>query len=203
MSLQKASAALQSTSPEMEGLVDEHGPATLGRRPRVDERFERLARSIAYQQLAGAAAATIWGRTQATLGHEVTPETVLRADPRALRAAGLSGAKAAALTDLALKVDDGSVNLERIGRRDDPAVVEELTQVRGIGEWTAQMFLIFSLRRLDVWPTGDLGVRNGYAIAFGLPESPSAQELEPLGEVFTPHRSVAAWYLWRAADTRL
>ena len=187
----------------MEGLVDEHGPATLGRRPRVDERFERLARSIAYQQLAGAAAATIWGRTQATLGHEVTPETVLRADPRALRAAGLSGAKAAALTDLALKVDDGSVNLERIGRRDDPAVVEELTQVRGIGEWTAQMFLIFSLRRLDVWPTGDLGVRNGYAIAFGLPESPSAQELEPLGEVFTPHRSVAAWYLWRAADTRL
>jgi len=187
----------------MAELVTRHGSARFGPKPRVDERFERLARSIAYQQLAGAAAATIWGRTREALNGRVTPEAILQADPADLRAAGLSGAKAASLTDLALQVEEGSVRLDSIGWRDTPAVVEELTQVRGIGEWTAQMFLIFALRRLDVWPTGDLGVRNGYAAAYDLAEAPSAKELEPLGEPFAPYRAVAAWYFWRAADTQI
>ena len=187
----------------MAALVAEHGSAVFGSKPAVEERFERLARSIAYQQLAGAAASTIWERTRIALDGEVTPEAVLRADPDSLRAAGLSGAKAASITDLSLKVEEGTVRLDRLAWRDNAAVIEELTQVRGIGEWTAQMFLIFALRRLDVWPTGDLGVRKGYAIAYATGETPSAQELEPLGEPFTPYRSVAAWYFWRAADTRL
>lgn len=202
VSLRIASAELASASPEMARLVERHGSPRFGTPPTVAGRFERLARSIAYQQLAGAAAATIWGRTVAVLDGEVTPEAILSADPRALRSAGLSGAKAAALTDLAAKVEDGTLALERLGWRDDDSVIEELIQVRGIGEWTAQMFLIFSLRRLNVWPTGDLGVRSGYAIAFELSEAPSAKDLEALGEPFDPYRSVAAWYLWRAADTR-
>jgi DNA-3-methyladenine glycosylase II len=185
----------------MAELVAVHGPPVFGRQPRVDERFEGLARSIADQQLAGAAATTIWGRATAVLDGQVTPRSILNADSADLRAAGLSGAKTASLTDLALKVDDGTVVLERLGRRDDAAVISELTVVRGIGVWTAHMFLIFSLRRLDVWPTGDLGVRNGYARAYGLSEAPSAKELDPLGEPFRPHRAVPAWYFWRAADS--
>jgi DNA-3-methyladenine glycosylase II len=186
----------------MAELVATHGQARLGPRPKAADRFERIARSIAYQQLAGAAAAAIWGRTVTALGGDVTPEAILAADPDDLRAVGLSGAKSAALRDLAEKAEEGTVRLERLGYRSDDAVVAELTQVRGIGEWTAQMFLIFALGRLDVWPTGDLGVRNGYKMAYALSGAPSAQDLEALGQPFAPYRSVAAWYLWRAIDAK-
>ena len=121
----------------------------------------------------------------------------------ALRGAGLSGAKARSIHDLAAHVADGRVRLERMGRLSDEAVILELTQVWGIGTWTAQMFLMFTLRRLDVWPVGDLGVRAGWARAHGLTEVPGPAELEVLGEVFRPYRSVAAWYCWRAVDTRV
>jgi 3-methyladenine DNA glycosylase/8-oxoguanine DNA glycosylase len=167
----------------------------------VAARFEAIARSIVYQQLAGRAAATIWGRFRAlTDGPVLAPEAVLALDDAALRGAGLSGAKAAAVRDLALKTSTGAVRLESLGRRSDDEVVEELCQVRGVGPWTAHMFLLFHLHRMDVWPTGDLGVRNGYRLAWALDEMPTPKELAELGEPFRPYRSVVAWYCWRAVD---
>ncbi len=120
-----------------------------------------------------------------------------------LRAAGLSANKAASIRDLAEKVLAGDVELDRVARLSDDRIVEELTLVRGIGRWTAEMFLMFQLGRLDVWPVDDLGVRKGYGVIFGLASAPTARELQPLGESLRPYRSVAAWYCWRAADTRL
>ena len=198
----EASEELAARDPVMAVLVGEHGPMSLPAPVRVDERFEQLARSIAYQQLAGRAAATIWGRVRALFGPgALDPLDVLDVPESQLRAAGLSGAKTAALIDLARHAADGRVALHRLGRMDDEQVVEQLVQVRGIGRWTAQMFLLFSLRRLDVWPTGDLGVRAGYARAYRLREVPEPKALEGLGDAFRPYRSVAAWYCWRAADT--
>ena len=126
---------------------------------------------------------------------------MLALSPEALRAVGLSANKAASLRDLATKALDGTVILapRRLARVSDEEVIARLSTVRGIGTWTAEMFLIFQLRRLDVWPTGDLGVRRGYGLAWKVP-MPSARELEPLGEPFRPYRSVVAWYCWRAAE---
>ena len=186
----------------MADLVARHGQPRLGPRPAVDERFEHLARMIAYQQLAGAAASAIWGRVQDRVG-DVTPESFLATEPSDLRAAGLSGAKTASLLDLAAKTDDGAIDLRRTGRMDDRAVIEHLCQARGVGPWTAQMYLMFVLRRLDVWPTGDLGVRKGYAIAHSLTVDLGPKDLEPLGDPFRPYRSVAAWYCWQACDVVL
>jgi DNA-3-methyladenine glycosylase II len=131
----------------------------------------------------------------------VTPEAIEAAAPAALRKAGLSGNKEASLRDLAAKVLDGTVVLDPrgLGRLSDEEVIERLSTVRGIGRWTAEMFLLFQLRRLDVWPTGDLGVRRGYGLAWGIP-MPSPKELEVLGEPFRPYRSVVAWYCWRANE---
>lgn len=164
--------------------------------------FAALVRSVLYQQLAGAAAAAIHGRLVAALGGAVTPEGVVALAPETLRAVGLSAAKAATITDLAVKVLDGTVLLDprRLAREPDEEVIARLSTVRGIGRWTSQMFLIFQLRRLDVWPSGDLGVRRGYALAYGLGEMPSERQLEALGEAFRPFRSVAAWYCWRACE---
>jgi 3-methyladenine DNA glycosylase/8-oxoguanine DNA glycosylase len=115
----------------------------------------------------------------------------------------LSGAKARSIRDLAEQVLDGRIELERIGRLSDDQVVEHLVQVRGIGPWTAQMFLLSTLGRLDVWPTGDYGVRAGFARAWELPEIPSPQELNELGEPFHPYRSLVAWYCWRVLDEKV
>jgi DNA-3-methyladenine glycosylase II len=163
--------------------------------------FAALVRAVTYQQLAGAAAATIHGRVVAVLDGAVTPEAVLAADPVALRGAGLSGNKLASITDLATKVFDGTVVVEprRLARLSDEDIAARLTGVRGIGRWTAEMFLLFDLRRLDVWPTGDLGVRNGYGLAYRV-APPTARDLESLGDAFRPYRSIAAWYCWRAVD---
>src|SRR5439155_15714048 len=112
--------------------------------------------------------------------------------------AGFSAGKTASVKDLAAKILDGTVPLERLRRMPDDQVVAMLSAVRGIGRWTSEMFLIFTLRRLDVWPVGDYGVRSGWAIAHGLPETPSPRELEAEGELFRPYRTVAAWYCWAA-----
>jgi 3-methyladenine DNA glycosylase/8-oxoguanine DNA glycosylase len=168
----------------------------------VDRRFESLAEAIVYQQLAGRAAATIHGRFVLALGGVVTPESVLSASDEVLAACGLSRAKAASIRDLADHVASGRLALDRMGRLPDQDVVDQLTQVRGIGPWTAQMFLLGTLGRLDVWPTGDYGVRAGFGRAWGLPGIPTPQELEALGEPFRPYRSLVAWYCWRVADER-
>ena len=170
-------------------------------RPAAETHLGALVRSILYQQLAGAAAAAIHGRLIAALGGEVTPERLLALPADTLRSVGLSGSKAASVQDLAAKVLDGTVVLDPPGLRaeSDAEVVARLTTVRGIGKWTAEMFLMFQLRRLDVWPTGDLGVRKGFGLAWEIP-TPTAKQLEPLGDPYRPYRSVVAWYCWRAAE---
>jgi len=186
----------------MAALVERVGPPRLrrvGRGP--DARFGALARSILFQQLAGRAATAIHGRFVALFPDATpTPAAVLALPEAALRGAGLSGAKAASIRDLAAQVASGDVRLEGIARRDDETVITELIKVRGTGRWTAEMFLIFNLRRLDVWPVDDYGVRKGYARAYGLDPMPTPRELASLGERFRPYRSVAAWYCWRAVE---
>ena len=198
-SFRAAAQTLAARDAVVAGLVDTFGPPRL--RPPLATHFGALVRSIVYQQLAGAAAATIHGRLVQALADEVTPQALLALSADELRAAGLSGNKAASLVDLATKVLDGTVVLDPrgLGREGDEEVIERLTAVRGIGRWTAEMFLLFQLRRFDVWPTGDLGVRRGYGVAWEMP-MPSSKELEPLGDAFRPYRSVVAWYCWRAAE---
>src|SRR5437879_2152745 len=159
--------------------------------------FAALAESILHQQLAGAAARAIHGRFVALFDGDLSPEAVLAVPPRKLRAAGLSGRKVASIRDLAAKVVDGTVPLDRIGRLADEDVITRLSVVRGIGQWTAEMFLIFQLRRLDVRPVGDYGVRKGYALAYDLRKLPTPKQLEGEGERFRPYRTVAAGYCWQ------
>ncbi|MDA8057377.1 MAG: DNA-3-methyladenine glycosylase 2 family protein [Actinomycetota bacterium] len=196
----EAAAALGRHDRVVAGLVERYGPPAIGRPAPRRDRFAALARSIVYQQLAGSAAASIHRRVVDALGGLVTPAAVVATPPEVLRACGLSGAKEGALRDLAERVGSGDVPLDRLGYLDDDAVVAALSRVRGVGEWTAHMFLLFTLGRLDVWPTGDFGVRAGYAAAWGLDGPPSPRELAVEGERFRPHRSVVAWYCWRAAD---
>jgi DNA-3-methyladenine glycosylase II len=194
-----AAAILAERDPVLRRLVTETGPPRLG--AQTDGHFGTLVRAIVYQQLAGAAAAAIHGRLIAALDGAMTPEGLLSLSDEALRAAGLSRRKVESLRDLAAKVLDGTVVLDpsRLRKESDDEVIARLSSVRGIGAWTAQMFLLFQLRRLDVWPTGDLGVRKGYGLAWGVP-TPTAKQLEPLGDPYRPYRSVLAWYCWRAAE---
>ena len=169
----------------------------------ADDPFPYLARCICYQQLAGKAAATIHGRFCDALKGDVSPTKVLRVRETTLRKAGLSRNKLAAIRDLATKIRSGEVEVHDLEEQPDNEVVRRLVQVRGIGEWTAQMYLMFRLYRPDVWPTGDLGVRAGYAKAHDLETPPTAKELGPLGDSFRPWRSAAAFYSWRILETEL
>lgn len=194
-----AARLLAARDPVIAALVGAAGVPKF--RPPHESHFAALVRSVVYQQLAGAAASAIHGRLVAALGGQVDPETLLSLEPEQLRAAGLSGNKASSLRDLSTKVLDGTVVIEPrwLSRLDDEEVIIRLSTVRGIGRWTAEMFLMFQLRRLDVWPTGDLGVRKGFGLAWHIP-MPTARELNPLGDPFRPYRSVTAWYCWRAAE---
>ena len=178
------------------GLVARVGP--IRHRPRdPDGPFAALVRGIMYQQLAGRAAQAIFGRVRATVG-ELTPEAFGAVSDKDLRAAGLSANKLASLRDLSAKVLDGTVVLTQSSRRSDEELIASLVTVRGIGRWTAEMYLMFQLRRLDVWPVDDLGVRQGYGLAWKLDPPPTAKELVPLGERFRPYRSIVARYCWEA-----
>lgn len=164
--------------------------------------FAHLARAILYQQLAGKAAATIHGRVlRLTSGSRFPSAEQLLAIPEsALRGAGVSGNKQLALRDLAARVVDGRLRLTSLARRDDEEIIEALTEVRGIGVWSAQMFLMFRLGRLDVLPIADLGVQEGLRRLDALSERPKPRELEARGEPWAPLRSVAAWVLWRLTE---
>lgn len=200
--ISEAADHLRRSHRAMRRLVDRVGPLTL-RRPAQLSPYHALARSIVYQQLAGAAAATIYGRACA-LGEGGVfpePEALLALPEPRLQAAGLSAGKRAALKDLAQKTLEGVVPSPRaLPRMDDAAIVERLTQVRGIGRWTVEMMLIFHLGRPNVWPVGDFAVRKAYGQLMGLDEMPSQRELDELGAPFAPFRSAAAWYLWRSLD---
>jgi len=198
--LRKAERHLGKADKTMARIVERVG------RCRFDEAqskasFAALARVIVYQQLSGKAAATIYKRFVAALGRrQPNPASILGAPAQALRAAGLSGQKTAYLIDLAEKVDSGALSLRRLRHLDDDEVIAELTQVKGIGRWTAQMYLMFHLGRLDVLPVGDLGIRAGARDAYGLAELPDAATLERVGEPWRPYRSIGSWYLWRNQD---
>jgi len=194
-----AARLLAARDPVIARLLSAVGPPKL--RPPQESPFAALVRAVVYQQLAGRAATAIHGRLIAAMHGEADPKRLLALSPETLRAVGLSANKAASLTDLATKVLDGTVVLDPRGvaRESDEELIARLSTVRGIGRWTAQMFLLFQLRRLDVWPTGDLGVRRGYGLAWQI-SMPTSRELEALGEPFRPYRSVVAWYCWRAAE---
>jgi DNA-3-methyladenine glycosylase II len=194
-----AADILATRDPVLADLIAAGGPIRIGRR--TGSHFAGLVEAIVYQQLAGAAATAIHGRLVAALDDDVEPEVLLALSDEILRAVGLSNNKARSLRDLATKVHDGTVVLEprALSRQTDEEVIANLSTVRGIGPWTAQMFLMFRLRRLDVWPVGDFGVRQGYGLAWKVP-MPTARELEPLGEPYRPYRTVVAWYCWRAVE---
>lgn len=185
----------------MARLIKAAGPMDM--RDAIDDNFAALVRSIMYQQLAGAAASTIHRRFLKLFSDGLSPTAVLALPDGAMRSAGVSGAKQAAITDLARNVDGGTVPLHDVDALSDDELVARLIQVRGIGRWTAEMFLMFQLRRLDVWPVDDYGVRKGWALAHKLAEPPTPRVLQGEGERFRPYRSVAAWYCWRAVDTVL
>ena len=197
--IREATRILAERDPVIARMVADFGlpsfPAPAG------SHFAALVTSITYQQLAGAAARAIHGRLVALLDDEVTPERILAATTEQLRAAGMSGNKTLSLQDLSAKVLDGTVVLEprRLARLGDEDIVARLSAVRGIGKWSAEIFLMFQLRRLDVWPTGDLGVRRGFAAAWQIPE-PTPKVLDALGEPYHPYRTIVAWYCWRAAQ---
>lgn len=192
-----ATAEVAGRDPGLAEVIARAGPVRL-RPPNPDGAFGALVRAIAYQQLAGKAAAAIHGRVRALVPGPLTPQAVLDLPEGALRGAGLSAAKTASVLDLAAKAAAGQVPLGTLPRMPDDEVVAALVEVRGIGRWTAEMYLLFELRRLDVWPTTDLGVRHGWRLAHGLDDPPSPGVLAELGERHRPVRSVAAWYCWEA-----
>jgi DNA-3-methyladenine glycosylase II len=196
-SLRAATAEVAARDPVLADLVARAGP--LAHRPRdPDGPFGALVRAIVFQQLATSAARAIHGRVLAAVGGPLTPAAVAAAPDEALRGAGLSANKLASLRDLSTKVLDGTLELARTSRLSDEELVAELTTVRGIGRWSAEMFLLFELRRLDVWPVDDLGVRRGYGLAWKLDPPPTPKQLDPLGDPFRPYRSVVARYCWAA-----
>ncbi len=200
-----ADAHLRRADPVMGRLIDGYGgPLPLERdaRGRPAELYGALVRSIAGQQLSVKAAAAIYARLTARFGGRTpTAEEILADDPEDLRAAaGFSRAKVTYLRSLAEHVLDGRLHLDRLAELPDEEVVAELTEVRGVGEWTAHMFLMFTLHRPDVLPVGDLGVRNAVQRSYGLERPPGPAELTALAEPWRPHRTRASLYLWRSLD---
>jgi len=182
--------------PVLANLVAIVGPVSDGPGD-ADGHFGALVRSITFQQLAGSAARASHARVRASVPGELTPAALIAVPDETLRAAGLSANKLAALRDLSAKILDGTVDLDHASSTDEE-VIASLVTVRGIGRWTAEMYLMFELRRLDVWPVDDLGVRQGYGLAWQVDPPPTAKELAPLGDRFRPYRSVAARYCWEA-----
>ena len=200
-----ASRKLHAADPVLGALIDRVGPLPARRgqdRPGPGEHYAGLVRTIVGQQLSTKAADSIYKRVVAHFGgHPPTPEEVLATDPDELRAAGgLSRAKTGYLRSLAEHVIDGSLELERLGELDDDTVLAELVAVKGLGEWSAHMFLMFSLGRPDILAPGDLGIRKAIQLAYGLDAMPSPAEVTRIGEPWRPYRTTACRYLWRSLD---
>ena len=188
---------LRRTDPVLGGIIDRVGEYRIEfRKPE----FESLVRSIVYQQLSGRVASVIFGRLLQAVGGKLTPDNILKLRPARMRALGLSTQKTAYIRDLARHTRDGRVIFKELGSLADHEVIERLTQVKGIGVWTAHMFLIFALRRPNVLPTGDLGIRSAIRKAYGLSDLPKPSEMESLAERWHPYCTVASWYLWRSLD---
>jgi len=192
----KAILHLRKADPVLAGVIDRVGPYG---QQFAEPGFLALARAIVGQQLAGAAAATIWGRFHALLDSRGSPaKSVLTIPIPKLRAAGLSGQKAAYIRDLAARTASGALRFNRLPAMSEQEVIDALTQVKGIGVWTAHMFLIFALRRPDVLPVGDLGIRAAMKKAYGLTDLPKPAEMERIAQPWRPWTSIACWYLWQS-----
>ena len=194
---------LRSVDPVMRALIDERGPIDpeTDRRGSRPDAYEALARAIVGQQLSTKAAASIWGKLQGQFGGRTPPPAELvAADYDELRKAGLSNAKVKYLRELARRVESGELDLERLPEVADEDVVAELIEVKGIGRWTAEMFLIFHLGRSDVMSAGDLGIRRAIQIAYGLENLPGPTDLDRIAGPWRPHRTLACLYLWRSLD---
>lgn len=197
----RSTRALSKADPVMASIIKRAGPLTLEPEPRSP--YESLFRSIVYQQLTGKAAGTILKRVLALFPRTKfpKPEQVFSTPDEAFRSAGLSRSKTAAIKDLAAHAAEGKIpSLRQTERMSNEELIELLTQVRGIGPWTVEMFLIFTLGRPDVLPVSDYGVRKGYAVAYGKKELPTPKQLLTIGESWAPYRSIAAWYLWRVLE---
>jgi DNA-3-methyladenine glycosylase II len=198
-----AVAALSEADPVMARLIEEHAAVVRRdlKRERPGDAYGALLRAIVGQQLSTKAAATIYGRMLELFGgHAPTPKQLLKADPEAIRAAGLSRPKIAYLRDLAQHVEDGTLELERLPELPDEQVAEQLTAIKGLGQWTADMFLMFHLGRPDILPVGDQGIRRAVQVEYGLRKPPDPKRLEKLARPWRPYRTLACLYLWSSLD---
>jgi DNA-3-methyladenine glycosylase II len=199
----KAVRALREADPVMARLVDEHSRVVRAdlRRERLGDAYGALLRSIVGQQLSTKAAATIYHRLAEIFGGRApTPRELLEIEPERIRAAGLSNAKVAYLRDLALHVEDGALELDRLPELPDDEVVAQLTAIKGLGQWTADMFLMFHLGRPDILPVGDQGIRRAVQVEYRLRKLPDPKRLEKLARPWRPYRSLACLYLWTSLD---
>jgi DNA-3-methyladenine glycosylase II len=198
--MKRALQHLKAADPVLGTIIQRVGPYRMQFR---DPNFHTLVRSIVYQQLSGKAALTIFNRLiAAAKADPLTPESILKLRPARMRTLGLSKQKLTYIRELARMTRDGQVRFDGVHALEDAAIIEHFTQVKGIGVWTAQMFLIFALRRLDVLPTGDLGVRAAMKKAYNLAELPTPAEMEKIAASWRPYCSVASWYLWRSLDNQ-
>lgn len=196
--MRKAIQHLKKADPVMAAIIERTGPLKMAYSEPV---FHTLVRAITYQQLNGKAAATIFKRlTEAVKSDPLTPESILKLRPQRMRSAGLSKQKLTYIRDLARMARDGEIRFEHLPSLADEEVVLHLTRAKGIGVWTVHMFLIFALRRPDVLPVGDLGVRAAIKKAYGLAELPKPAEMEKIAESWRPYCSIASWYLWRSLE---
>jgi len=197
--MRKAVNHLKESDPVLRAIIERVGPCRMEFGP---PEFSSLAESIVYQQLNGAAAATIFGRFAALAGEPITPEGILKLTDEQLRSVGLSKQKSAYLKDLSTKTSAGLLDFALLPELSDDEVIKHLTQVKGIGVWTAHMFLMFTLRRPDVLPTGDYGIQAAMKKHYRKRKMPKPDVMEKIAKPWTPYRSVACWYLWRSLDIK-
>jgi DNA-3-methyladenine glycosylase II len=189
---------LRRADPTMNDIIRRVGPFTLKTQP---DRFVLLVRSIIGQQISVSAARSIMKRLEEAVAPlRISAETLIRFEPATLRPLGVSPQKAGYLVDLARKSADGDLRLNQLGRMDDESVIEHLVQVKGIGRWTAQMFLIFGLGRLDILPHADLGIQTAIRKNYGLRTNPKPKKIDRLAQPWRPYCSIASWYLWQTLD---
>jgi DNA-3-methyladenine glycosylase II len=197
--MRKAILHLKKSDPVLRSIIERVGAFRMEYGP---PEFSSLAESIVYQQLNGAAAATIFNRFAALAGDPLTPDGVLKLTDEQLRSVGLSKQKSAYLKDLAAKTKDGRLDFARLPDLPDEEVIKYLTQVKGIGVWTAHMFLMFTLKRRDVLPTGDYGIQAAMKKHYRKRKLPKPKDMEKIAKAWAPYRSVACWYLWRSLDIK-
>jgi DNA-3-methyladenine glycosylase II len=197
--MRKAVNHLKKSDPVLRAIIEHVGPC---RMQFGEPEFSSLAESIIYQQLNGKAAETIFNRFAALAGEPLTPQGILKLSDEQLRSVGLSKQKSAYLKDLSTKTAAGLLDFARLPELPDEEVIQHLTQVKGIGEWTAHMFLMFSLRRPNVLPTGDYGVQVAIKKHYKKRKLPKPKDMEKIARAWEPYRSVACWYMWRSLDIK-